>query len=293
MTNGVTMMPAGAAAKAARFPMTPARWLTLALGLPVLLVLVAWTAFSAVTQLGQASFPVHYRIPVSRHQVNAHIDGNVTLRQASVSTARLSGTAHYSLFRPTITVSGSTVRYHCPFPVGNCELNGTLQVPVSTAVSLSAAGGDLTVPDFAGNLTFRSAGGNVHIDSLTGRLQIFTAGGNVHIGTVSDQSGRLWLATDGGNITGYAIAAPRAIVQTAGGNVSLSFTQPPADLRITSDGGNVTLILPHGSTGYLVDASSDGGNVHVSKSVHQDSADSGHTIYVHTAGGNINISEAS
>ncbi|HEX6525699.1 MAG TPA: DUF4097 family beta strand repeat-containing protein [Streptosporangiaceae bacterium] len=280
-------------APTARFPMTPARWLTLVLGVPVLLTLIGWTSFSVVDQLGQASFPVHASFPVSQHQVNVQIDGNITLRQAKMSGAQLTGTAHYSLFRSTVTVTGSTVRYHCPNPLGNCELNGTLQVPMSTAASLSTAGGDLTVPSFAGDVTLHSDGGNVNVGSLTGSLQISTAGGDVNIGTVSDPHSLLRLTTEGGNITGQHITAPQATVQTAGGDVSLKFTLPPVDLQMTADGGNITLFLPHLASGYLVSASSDGGNVRIDRSVHRNSSASGHAINVHTAGGDISISEAS
>jgi hypothetical protein len=280
-------------ARTARFPMTPARWLTLVLAVPVLLAIIGWVGFSAVDQLGSASFPVHYRFPVSQHQVNAQIDGNITLRQASVSTAELSGAAHYSLFRSTVTFSGNTVRYHCPNPLGNCQLNGTLRIPMSTAVTMSAAGGDLTVPDFAGDVTLHTDGGNVSVGSLTGSLQVSTSGGDVNIRAVSETHGTLRLTTDGGNITGRDITAPQAAVQTSGGDITLHFTEAPVRLQMTADGGNITLVLPHLASGYLVEAGTDGGNVHIDRSVHRNPNAFGHAINVHTAGGDISISEAS
>lgn len=277
-----------------RLRVTPGRVAALALGVPIALAMIGWTAFNVVALLGQASFPVDYSFPVQGGQVNVQIDGNVTVQQAQLSGGRaeLRGTAHYSLFRSSVTEKGDTVTYNCHSVFGNCSLDGTLQVPERTAVSLSTSGGDLSVGNFTGNVKLNTDGGNVNVSSLTGGLQVSTAGGDVNVGTVND-TGLLRLTTDGGNITGQAVNAPSAIAHTAGGDISLTYTTVPTNLQITTDGGNVTLDLPHDSTAYQVSATTDGGNVHIDSSVHQDSSAHGHTIYVHTAGGDINITEAS
>ena len=44
--------------------MTPGRWATLAIGVPIALVLIGWSAFSLVANIGGASFPVSATIPV-------------------------------------------------------------------------------------------------------------------------------------------------------------------------------------------------------------------------------------
>ena len=62
----MTTMPAtgpAAAVRPARLRMTPGRWVALAIGVPIALALIAWSAFSLVTGIGQASFPVNASIP--------------------------------------------------------------------------------------------------------------------------------------------------------------------------------------------------------------------------------------
>jgi Putative adhesin len=277
-------------ARAGGLRMTPGRVTALVIGVPIVLALIAFTGLNFVADLGQASFPVSDSFPVNNGQVTAQIAGDITLRQGPVSAAQLTGTAHYSLFRPTVTKSGSTVSFDCRFHFGNCSLDGTLEVPENTAVSLSTSGGDVSLGNYAGDLTLRSDGGNVTAGHLTGHLlSLSTSGGDVNIGTLNG-TGPVRLTTEGGNITGQAIAAPAVTAQTAGGDVSLTFIQAPSSLTITGEGGNITLVLPRGATRYRFNVSTDGGNV--TNTVPND-PNASDTIYVHTAGGDINITEAS
>ena len=120
--------------------MTPGRWVTLAIGVPIALVLIGWSAFSLVANIGQASFPVSATIPVQNGRLAASTGGgDITVHQGQLSggTARLTGKVEYSLVRPKFTVSGSGISLHCRLPTGNCGLNATLDVPSHTAVDLS------------------------------------------------------------------------------------------------------------------------------------------------------------
>jgi hypothetical protein len=236
-------------ARAGGLRMTAGRITALVIGVPIALALIAFTGFNFVADLGQASFPVNDSFAVHNGQVTAQIAGDITLRQGPVNAARLTGTAHYSLFRPTVTESGSTVSFDCSFHFGNCSLDGTLEVPQDTAVSLSTSGGDVSA----------SA-----LDATT-----------------------LQLTSDGGNVSADSVVAPTANVRSIGGDVSMTFIQAPGSLTITSDGGNVTLALPHGA--YRFVTSADGGN----DSHPQDSANPTSTINVHSVGGDISITEAS
>src|SRR5215470_12511256 len=101
----------------ARLPMTPGRWLALAIGVPVALALIGWTGFSFVADLGQASFPVNRTIPLEHGRLVASMDGaDIALRpggDAATGQARLIGTAHYSLIRPQFTVTGDNLNFQC------------------------------------------------------------------------------------------------------------------------------------------------------------------------------------
>ena len=155
--------------------MTRARRVALALGVPACLALSAWGAFAIVGEIGQGHFPVSDTIPVSGGRVTAHVDGgNVTLEQGAVGQAKLTGTAHYSLVRPTFTAQrvggGVAFGYNCDFPVGNCSLDATVTVPAGTATTISTDGGDATVTGTTGDVTLSSGGGNVTADHAAGDL---------------------------------------------------------------------------------------------------------------------------
>jgi hypothetical protein len=247
--------------------MTRARRVALALGVPACLALTAWGAFAIVGEIGQGHFPVSDTIPVSGGRVTAHVDGgNVALEQGAVGQAKLTGTAHYSLIRPTFTAqrvgSGVAFGYNCDLPVGNCSLDATVTVPAGTATTISTDGGDATVTGTTGDITLSSGGGNVTADHVAGDLT---------------------LTTDGGDINGTALTAARVTAGTGGGNVKIEFATVPGN------GGNITIIVPRGTTQYDVNASSAGGTVTDSLSVNTSSP---HTITATTGGGNITLREA-
>jgi hypothetical protein len=268
--------------------MTPGRRRALSIGVPVLLVLVGWQALNAVALVGQGSFPVRDTIPVADGQVSAQINsGDITLRQAAAgagpaATAELTGTAHYSLIRPAIRVAGSTVTFPCSLPVGDCGLTATLQIPARTSVSLSTAGGDATIPGFTGSwLTVNTDGGDLTAGDLAGRLDLGTGGGDL---TAAALAGPVQVNTDGGDVTVNALRAPTASIGSGGGDIWLTYDVAPDSLQITSDGGNVTLVLPPGQ--YKVYADADGGSF--SNGVGDDPS-AARSITVDSGGGDITI----
>ena len=260
--NGDTIMTTARLAPG-RLRMTPARILTLVIGVPLVLALIGWTGFGVVAEFGQAGFPVSYTVPVDHGQLVAHVaSGNVTVQPAAGTagttagtTAHLTGNVHYSLIRPDIinriTVTSTTIGLNCRTQLGNCELDATLSVPYDTAVTLSSGGGDLTASTLAGQLRFDTEGGNIDGDTLT---------------------------------------APYLHAESGGGDVTLVFTKPPGDLDITSDGGNVTVVLPRGATTYRVAITPDVGNFSGGVPT-SDSASN--TITIDSGGGDISLTEAS
>jgi Putative adhesin len=254
-------------------PMTRARRVALALGVPACLALTAWGAFAIVGEIGQGHFPVSAAIPVSGGEVTAHFGGgSVLLQQGAAGQAKLTGTAHYSLVRPTFTAqrvgSGASFGYNCDLPVGNCGLDATVTVPAGTATTISTDGGNATVSGTTGDVTMSSGGGNVTADHAAGDLT---------------------LTTDGGNINGTALTAAHVTAGTGGGDVQIEFAMVPDNIHITSDGGNITIIVPRGTAQYDVNASSAGGNVTDLLSINTFSP---HTITATTGGGDITLREA-
>jgi len=270
--------------------MTPGRWVTLLIGVPIALAFIGWSGFSLVADIGQASFPVSATIPVEHGRLVASTGGgDITVHQGQLSggAARLAGTVRYSLVRPHFTANDSGVSLHCGLPTGNCGLNATLDVPPRTVVDLTSGGGNMQVTGIQENVTLNSGGGDVGISTISGTADLLTGGGNV---TASDLGGILTFTTSGGDVNGSGLFSPHVTMSTGGGNVTLVFSQVPDDVRISSSGGDVTIVLPHGSTNYAIQSNAGGGDYHASVPTNDAS---GHKIKLDTGGGNISIAEAS
>ncbi len=268
--------------------MTPGRWVALAIGVPFALALIVGTGFGFVADIGQASFPVNTSIPLQDgHLVASTGGGDVTVHQdqARGSTARLTGTVQYSLVRPDLTVDGAGVHLDCRFPSGNCGLNATLDVPLDTAVNLASEGGNMQVSSIDSDATLNSGGGDVAVSGVGGIADVTTGGGNL---TASDLGSIRQFSTDGGDVNGTGLSAPQVTTDSGGGNVTLVFTRVPVNLNITSDGGDISIVLPRGNTRYAIADTLDGGDYSASVPV---SSSSAHAITVNSGGGNISITE--
>ena len=204
---------------------------------------------------------------------------------AGTGRARLTGTAHYSLVRPHFAVRGGNVSFTCRIPAGNCGLDAHLAVPPQTAVILSTGGGNMQVSALRSNLTLNSGGGDVTVSGPEGPVTVDTGGGNL---TAGDLGGTLRFSTGGGDANGNGLSAPTVTTDSGGGNVTLVFTRPPANLDVTSGGGDITILLPPGRTGYAITDSPGGGDYTRARTVRVNSG-SAHKIEVDSGGGNIRI----
>jgi hypothetical protein len=270
--------------------MTPGRWVTLAIGVPIALACIGWSAFSLVASIGQASFPVSTTIPVQNGRLAASTGGgDITVHQgqASGGTARLTGKVDYSLVRPKFTVSSSGISLQCDVPTGNCGLTATLDVPSHTAVDLNTGGGNMQVTGIQGNVTLESAGGDVGISGIGGTADVLSGGGNL---TASGLGGVLDFGTSGGDVDGSGLFSPHVTTDSGGGNVTLVFTKVPDYVKVGSSGGDITIVLPPGTTSYHIKSNASGGDYGAPGVPTNDA--SRHLIQVDSGGGNISITKA-
>ena len=309
--------------------MTPGRWVAVALALPVALAMIGWTGFDLVTVIARGSYAYSYPVAVHDGQVALNLNGgNVTLRTGSGDAARLTGIVQYGLIRPGITESatdsGTSVGISCDGIASDCGMSATLVVPARTGVSLGSAGGDVAISGWTGSLSLSTGGGNVNAGDLGGTVQIMTAGGdltggaltgNVQIttgggnvnasdlaGTVrldtaggdvttNAMSGNVQISTGGGNVNGNGVSSPQLTIFSAGGDVTLVFTQPPTNLQITTSDGNISLVLPGGANRYDISTpNTDSVNVNYPSSLF--SSTSPHKITLNTGGGDVTISQS-
>lgn len=119
-------------------------------------------------------------------------------------------------------------------------------------------------------------------------MQVLTGGGDL---SGNGFTGNLTFSTDGGSINVSAADSNQVTVQSGGGDVTLMFSRPPANLHITTYGGTVNLVLPHGTTYDISTPGSNGGNINIQPGLA--SPASQHTISVNSGGGDITITAAS
>ncbi len=271
----------------ARLAMTPGRWVTLLIGLPVTLALIGLSAVSLVSDIGMASFPVSRTIPVDHGRLVASIDGgDFTVQQGHAGgSAQLTGTVQYSLVRPDFSVNdGTGINLHCSLVFGDCGLNATLSVPPGVALDLTSGGGNMRIGDIQSTVTLNSGGGDVSLSGAAAAT-VTTSGGNL---SDSGARGFLTFRTGGGDVDGGDLLSPNVTVGSGGGDVSLAFTKVPAYISVNSSGGDITIVLPRDATQYAITAVTDGGDYHSTVKNNQAAAD---TINVNSSGGDVTITE--
>lgn len=294
------------------FSLTRGRKAALLIGAPVCLALVLYNGLDLVANLGEGHYPVSYTFPAGARSLDLSLaGGQLAIRPATASRATLAGTARYSLVRSSITEHTShgvtRLGYHCPMPVGQCEVDGTISVPGATPVTAHTDGGDATVTGTTGPVTLSSGGGDISADHAVGPLTLDTSGGSIRATAVTAptltattgggnitadnvRSSAVTARTSGGSIDAAGVAAPVVTASTGGGNIEIRFTSVPRDVQVNTSGGSITLVLPHGPATYHVAATTAGGQV--DDSVNQD-ARSSNQITATSGGGNITIGYAS
>jgi hypothetical protein len=288
----ITTPATGAPRASGGLRMTPGRWVTLAIGVPIILALIGWSAFSLVAGIGRASYQINYSIPVQGgHLVASTGGGDITVHQdqARSDKARLTGTVQYSLVRPHLTIDGAGVHLNCRLPTGNCGLTAILDVPRDTAVQLATEGGNMQLNGIDSSVTLDSGGGDVTVSGVGGSADVTTGGGNL---TATDLGSIRQFSTEGGDVNGTGLFAPRVTTNSGGGNVTLVFTSVPTSVSVASEGGDISIVLPQGSTPYYITNNEEGGNYSAQVPTTTNSK-AVNTINVDSGGGNVSIAEAS
>jgi Putative adhesin len=296
------------------FRMTGGRRAALFAGVPVCLALVVSLAFSLVADVGEGRYPVHYTAPAGTRALTLNVTGKLTIRPAAAGQATLSGTAVYSLARSKVTESttsaGTTIGYHCPLPLGNCELDATVTVPPTvTALTANSGAGDATVNGTTGPVKLSTGDGNLSVSHASGPLTLNTGSGGIQVSAISKSAtlsassgdGSIQAAgvtsttitanTDSGSITGSGIATDTITASSGDGSIEIRFSSIPGNVRVNTDSGNITLVLPPGHTEYHVTANTDSGVVDDTLPTNQRNDSAPHTITATSGSGNITISQ--
>src|SRR5215475_3285924 len=274
----------------APLPMTPRRWAARLLGLPVALAIIGWMGLTAVAMAGQASFPVRLAVPV--HGSTVSLSGgnaNVHVTQAAGSELRLTGTAHYSLIRSTVTWhttrSGLAVSPRCHIVAGVCGFDFDAVVPEGKRALISTGSGNVTLAGLSGPASARTGSGDIRAENTPDTVTMETGSGDISGTAVS--GAQVTVKTGSGDVSIAGLTGTDVIASAGSGDITLTFTKVPERVRVTNGSGNVTLVLPPGGTFYRVDASTDSGDRPVI-TVPTSSA-SQHVITVTDGSGNVSI----
>jgi hypothetical protein len=277
----------------AALPLTPARRVALLIGVPVCLALTGFAGLNIVALVGEGHFHFSHTFPAGARRLSVtDAGGNVVLEQVATGPARLSGSGYYSVVRPNFTehasASSAVFGINCNFPVGHCGLNITVSAPTGTAATVSTGGGDLTADQMAGDLTLHTDGGNIQANDTTGDVTMTTGGGDLTADQVAGD--HLTMDTDGGNIQATGVAETRLAATSGGGDIEIVLTVVPRDVTVSTDGGNITIVVPRGTTQYHVSASTSGGTVTDNAIPNNDS--SPNEITATSGGGDITIEQS-
>jgi len=293
MSPGNTVPPetTGAPPTAQPLPLTPGRRAALAIGVPVCLLLIAYGGFDLIANLGVGHFPVRYTAPASTKSLTVTTDGGQLSLRPTAGRVTLAGTARYTLIRSTFTArtaDGNTaLGYRCvTLPTEDCALDATISAPAAMPVTASTAGGNASVAGLTGPVTLSSGGGNLSAGHISGPLSLNTSGGSVQLTAITSPT--LTAATGGGNIQATGVSAAAVTARTGGGDIEIVFSSVPRDIQVNTSGGDITLVLPRGTTAYHVIATTSGGSI--ADSLPQQTS-SPNVIAASTGGGNITIRE--
>ena len=228
-----------------RVPLTRGRRLALAIGVPLALIIIGWTALTGVAFAGQGSYPVRLNLPVHAGTVNFSVDsGDVTVGHTAGDRLVVTGTAHYSLVRSTVTrsvtPSGTTVSSHCHFVTGECSFTYRVGLPAGVRAVLASGSGDLMLRGLSGYVNAAAGSGDIAGFGLSGT--------------------RVALEDGSGDITIRGLASADVTASAGSGDVTLTFTKVPRRVTVSASSGDVRVVLPRGRTLYQVHAIASAGN---------------------------------
>jgi hypothetical protein len=270
--------------------MTPARWAVLAVGLPVVLALIAFATYGWVNRTvlylagqSQVGYPVGFSVPTSGGQARVtDSNGDLTVRTGSGHRIVVRGYLSSSFARPSfrwgVTADGLALNPQC-FAQAGCSLDLGVAVPAGLPVSvsdsfgkLSASGlrGTVTMSDNSGDLTASRLTGNIHLADLFGNLSASGLSGSIRLDNNSGDIqaagvvGNTRLQDSFGNISVTGISAADVMASNNSGDISLTFTKVPQRVNVTDRFGNITLVLPAGPAAYRVQTRNSFGSTTVS-----------------------------
>jgi len=292
-------------------PMTPARRMILAIGVPIALAViglgVAGWASGAITGLThQVSYRVAVNALVTGGHVNVTVDNaDVTLRSGTGDQIQVRGTLSENLVRPTFswqsTAAGLALHPQCRLPTGVCSLRFAIAAPARLPVAVTDSSGDMNASGLRGTVTLSDSSGDVGASRLSGDIRLEDGSGDLAASGLTgnirldDNSGDINASgltgdvrfQDGsGDVAVNGLAGPDVTGSVSSGDITLTFTKVPDRVQVTDSSGDVTLVLPPGAAAYDVVASASSGDTVITVPKNSSSK---HVIIVTDQSGDITV----
>jgi hypothetical protein len=251
-------------------PMTRGRRLALAIGVPLALALIGWTALSAVAFAGIGSYPVRLDIPVTGRTVTLGAgSASVRVTQAAGHRLRLTGKATYSLVRSSVTwhssPSGVTVSPQCHFVTGVCGFSLGAVLPAGLPASISGGTGDITLHGLSGRVSASDGTGDIRGSGLSGTAELRDGAGDILVGGLT--SADVTASDNSGDVTLIFTKVPDQVAVSDGtGDVSLVLPPGPAQYRVTTNGsaGDHTIRVPTSSaSAHAITVTDESGDISI------------------------------
>jgi len=269
--------------------MTTGRRIALAVGAPLAIVAIGHLALTEIAWAGQASYPFRLSIPMRGGAASIAVDsGQMRVGPGTGGLLHLTGTAHYSLVRSQVTwsssASGTSVGMRCRFPYGSCSFDSRVVIMPGARASVHNRSGDVTVQRLTGPVSVEDDSGAVQVADLSGDVSITDHSGDI---TGSSLAGpRVVITANSGDISVVGLASLNVSASNDSGDVTLTFTRVPGSVRVIDHSGNITVVLPPGSTAYNVTASTLNGQRTVSVPTNSSSP---HVITVLNDSGDVTV----
>jgi len=253
---------------------TGGRIAALAVGLPFVVAVAVFGAFSMVGTFARASERHVASYQWSGGAITLRTTGDITVQVGDTAHVGVTYTEHYELQKPTVHAStsdgGVQLTASCPGGLfgNNCQINYVVTVPAAATLNLHSGDGNLHLSGTSGAASLNSGDGNIVFDNVTG--------------DVVAQSGD-------GVISGTAVRSKNVHASTGDGGINIEWLVAPTTVVASSGDGGIGLVLPKGSGPYRTSTHTGNGTVDVTSLIDSTAAAS---ITATTGDGGISIGYA-
>jgi Putative adhesin len=202
------------------------------------------------------------RVPVGNCSANFTVTAPSGL---PVNLSTQFGNLTTSHLRGQVTLSGSSGDIDTSSLTGTIQLNdqfGNIHASrLAGSVRVVNISGDIDISSLRGPIQLNDQFGNINASGLDGSTRLVNNSGDINVSRLTGDS---QLRDAFGNIDVTSLATATVVASNNSGDITLRFTSVPRQVTVNDSFGNVTLILPAGSTAYQVHTRNSFGSTHVS-----------------------------